>query len=265
MDKQQLVDSFSAEAKLQIADVEVFSNIDSTNSEALRKLKAGQKAGFLVVAREQSNGRGRRGRAWVSSLDSGLYMSVVLPFGRSVENLQALSLVTALAVHSGITKSYPVPVQLKWPNDILAGNKKLAGILLERQQIDEISAIVFGIGVNISLSDSAQNLIDRPFTDLNTLAKVEVDPANLCAAISNQLVEDVNRFCEQGFEQFKQRWNELDRYKDEDIIIEMGNSKLIGKSLGVNGDGCLTLQSAAGVEVISSGEIFPSLRPQPKD
>lgn len=265
VDKQRLIDSLTPAAKLQIADVEVFANIDSTNTEALRRLKAGKEAGFLLVARAQSGGRGRRGRTWVSSLDAGLYMSLVLPFKNSIENLQALSLVTALAVHSGITKTYPISLQLKWPNDILAGNKKLAGILLERQQMDRNSAIVFGIGVNMALPDSARQEIDRPFTDVKTLSKMEVDAGSLCASISNQLVDDIERFCRDGFGQFTESWNELDRYKNEDIIIEMGNKKTIGKSLGVNDEGCLALQSAAGVEVISSGEIFPSLHPQQKD
>lgn len=265
MDKQKLTKLFSPDAVSRLSEVEIYQNIDSTNSEALRRLKGGQVGGFLIAARSQSAGRGRRGRNWVSQLDAGLYMSLVLPFAETVENLQALSLVAAIAVHDGIGSSYPAPLQLKWPNDILAGNRKLAGILLERSKTETGSAIVFGIGVNIKLPASAQKEIDRPHTDMSSIADREIEFEVLCASVVNHLIRCVDRFCQVGFAEFKDSWNIRDRYIGEDIVIEMGNEQRFGKSHGVNDDGCLVMQSPEGIKVISNGEIFPSLRPLQQD
>lgn len=240
--------------------VEVFAEIDSTNAESLRRIKQGQERGSLIASSAQTAGRGRRGRAWLSSANAGLYMSLALPLP-AVANLQALSLVTALAVHGALKALYSVDLQLKWPNDLLADNKKLAGILLERQQTKSGSIIVFGIGVNVDIPDSDRAQIDRPITDLKTVSGSQIELGKLCGAIANCLVERVGLFCEEGFRPFQGRWNELDCYIGSDIAIEDGLSTALGKSLGVDANGCLKLQSAGGEITINSGEIFPSLRP----
>jgi len=240
--------------------VNVFTEIDSTNAESLRRIKRGEREGFLIAASAQSAGRGRRGREWLSSANAGLYMSLALPFPVAVTNLQALSLVTALSVHEALKSLYSLELQLKWPNDLLAENKKLAGILLERQQVKEGAVIVFGIGVNVNIPDSDKAQIDRPITDLSCLSDVAVEMNVLCGTIVNDLVDRVGLFCNEGFLPFQNRWNELDFYNGREVAIEDGNSRTVGKSLGVDESGCLKLQSAKGTITIGSGEIMPSLK-----
>lgn len=240
--------------------VNVFTEIDSTNAESLRRIKRGERRGFLIAASAQSAGRGRRGREWLSSANAGLYMSLALPFPVAVTNLQALSLVTALSVHEVLKSLYSLELQLKWPNDLLAENKKLAGILLERQQAEEGAVIVFGIGVNVNIPDSDKAQIDRPITDLSCLSDLAVEMDVLCGAIVNDLVGRVGLFCKEGFLPFQDRWNELDFYNGREVAIEDGNSRTVGKSLGVDESGCLKLQSAKGAITIGSGEIMPSLK-----
>jgi BirA family biotin operon repressor/biotin-[acetyl-CoA-carboxylase] ligase len=244
-----------------VPTVNVFTDIDSTNEESLRRIKRGEPGGFLIASSAQSAGRGRRGRTWFSSANAGLYMSLALPFPAAITNIQALSLVTALSVHKAIKSLYSLELQLKWPNDLLAENKKLAGILLERQQVEEGAIIVFGIGVNIDVPDSDKAQIDRPVTDLISLSDLKPELDILCGAIVNALVENVEVFCKEGFGPFQDRWNELDYYNGCDIAIEDGNGRTVGKSLGVDANGCLKLQSAEGETTIASGEIIPSLTP----
>ena len=244
-----------------VPTVNVFTEIDSTNEESLRRIKRGERGGFLIASSAQSAGRGRRGRTWLSSANAGLYMSLALPFPAAITNLQALSLVTALCVHEALKSLYSLELQLKWPNDLLAENKKLAGILLERQQVEEGAIIVFGIGVNVDIPDSDKAQIDRPVTDLSSLGDLKPELDVLCGAIVNALVEHVRVFCKEGFGPFQDRWNELDYYNGCDIAIEDGNGRTVGKSLGVDKNGCLKLQSAEGEITIGSGEIIPSLTP----
>lgn len=265
MNEKNLRLALSPETLELVPSVSVFTEIDSTNEESLRRIKLGERRGFLIASTAQSAGRGRRGRTWLSSANAGLYMSVALPFPAAIPNLQALSLVTALCVHEALKSLYALELQLKWPNDLLAENKKLAGILLERQQIEDGAVIVFGIGVNVSLPDEDKAQIDRPITDLSSLSALPIDLDSLCGAIVNALAERVRVFCKEGFRPFQNRWNELDYYYGCDIAIEdgNGNGRTVGKSLGVDADGCLELQSAEGKITIGSGEIIPSLIPLP--
>ena len=109
----------------------VFDSIDSTNAEALRAIEHGQSAPFLVLAERQTAGRGRRGRKWVSPFAENIYYSLVLRIEGGMRQLEGLSLVVGLAVMQTLRELGVSAAGLKWPNDVLVGQKKIAGILLE--------------------------------------------------------------------------------------------------------------------------------------
>jgi BirA family biotin operon repressor/biotin-[acetyl-CoA-carboxylase] ligase len=260
MNLTSLKEALSLDAKEAIQDLLVFSEIDSTNSEVLRRYQNGQSGSCLIVAQSQTSGRGRRGRNWLSPAGGGLYMSLGMPFFNSTQELQALSLVTAISVATAIEGLCDAKLQLKWPNDVLAANKKLAGILLERHISKAESYLVFGIGVNLDISQQQRQTLDRPLADLKSLTTMSIEPEKLAAAIVNQLVAGLDNFLRDGFKPFKDTWNGYDRYAGSDIVIDSGNERLIGKSLGVNEEGSLMLRTPGGPMTLSTGEIFPSLR-----
>lgn len=242
--------------------IEVVDEIDSTNAESLRRLAdnpATANAECLLVARSQTAGRGRRGRQWLSPKDAGIYLSLTRVFEAELNQLQALSLVTALSVAQAIDELGGEPVQLKWPNDILVGNKKLAGILLETSGNHQHPAIVFGIGLNLKLPHQAIVDLGRPVTDLHSELGAEIDTASLVAGICNRLFPNLQTHEQQGFIAFQDAWNSRDRYLHCDVILANGNERLIGRALGVDAQGALLLQSAQGIRTVSGGEIFPSL------
>ena len=260
MNLGKLENALSSDASKAIEHRCVFPEIDSTNSEVLRRYQDGQRGGCLVVAQCQTSGRGRRGRQWLSPANGGLYLSLGMPFSNSAKDLQAVSLVTAISVANGISQLNDVKLQLKWPNDVLASNKKLAGILLERHVAKAESYIVFGIGVNLDLSDAQRESIDRPIADLKSLTNLKLEPELLAATIVNELVASLDRFLDSRFAPFKGLWNDYDRYAESDIVIDNGGERLIGKSMGVNEAGSLMLHTATGPITLNTGEIFPSLR-----
>lgn len=243
----------------QLAVVEVFDEIDSTNAEALRRLKAGADNDTLLVARSQTAGRGRRGRQWLSPQDAGVYLSLIRKFAGSPSGLQALSLVTALSVVEALVAEGANKLQLKWPNDILVDNRKLSGILLEMHTASEATDLVFGIGINLDLPAEVRSKVDRPVTDLRSCLGRDVDGAQLVARVCRQLVDNLVIFEASGFAPFAPAWNALDRYLDRDIVISDGRTERIGKSAGVDSDGSLLLRTPLGLERINGGEIFPSL------
>src|SRR5437660_12347301 len=127
-----------------------FDSIDSTNLEAMRQARAGAPEGLSVVAREQSAGRGRLDRTWHSPKDAGLYFSIVLRPKLPMNLWPLLPLMAALAVSDALMKSCGLRADIKWPNDILANDRKLCGILAETIETTNGPAAIIGIGINLT-------------------------------------------------------------------------------------------------------------------
>lgn len=135
-----------------------FDSIDSTNDEAIRLSEAGAEEGTIVIALEQSGGKGRRGRSWSSPPGCGLYLSVVLRPGKPFSELGQLAFVAAVAAAESIRKVSGLDARIKWPNDILINGRKVIGILIEARQVKEhesdqkpsYPAAIIGIGINVN-------------------------------------------------------------------------------------------------------------------
>lgn len=261
MDEQSLRSLLTLESEKSIEKIQIYDEIDSTNSESLRQIQSGSTENRVVVAATQTAGRGRRGRQWLSPKNAGIYLSLTRRFSLQANALQALSLVTAISVLDALQEAGAQGLQLKWPNDVLYEGKKLAGILLELQQKEGARFIVFGVGVNIELSADFQASIDRPVTDLSGIIAELPSREVLLAALLNRLCRNLATYEDSGFSVFQERWNALDCYRGQDIEIQNGESRLVGKSLGVDASGSLLLQTQQGTQSINGGEIFPSLRP----
>lgn len=261
MDEQTIRNLLSLESEKSIDSIQIFDEIDSTNSESIRQIQSGNTENRVVVASSQTAGRGRRGRQWLSPKNSGIYMSVTRRFSLDANALQSLSLVTAISMLEALQELGAQGLQLKWPNDVLFESKKLAGILLELQQKEASRFVVFGIGVNIELSVDSINSIDRPVTDLHSIIEDVPSRTILLAALLNHLCRNLGEYESSGFSSFEERWNSLDCYHMTDIEIQNGETRLLGKSLGVDAGGSLLLQTAQGIKSINGGEVFPSLRP----
>ncbi len=264
MNSTLLKTHLSSKAIELLAVIQTHEEIDSTSSEVMRLLEAGEEGAILVVADSQFAGRGRRGRAWQSHKGSGIYMTLSFPIENQVIELQALSLITALSVQQSLTDLGFEGINLKWPNDLLVSKKKLAGILLELRkgsnQSQTIQHVVFGIGINYSLSLEQKTDIGRPVADLFDLSDDLPEREQIAAQVCAGLLDMIEEFLSVGFAPFQSRWNSLDRYFESDIVIDNGKQRLIGKSLGVNAEGVLQVLTAEGQQSISAGEIFPSLR-----
>jgi BirA family biotin operon repressor/biotin-[acetyl-CoA-carboxylase] ligase len=145
-------------ADLSLGGMRYFDQVDSTNDEAERWIRAGAPDLALVVANEQTNGRGRLGRRWFTPPDSALAFSVVLRwFGQSLpdvhKQISRLTALGALAVGDALQEMYLLGSEIKWPNDVLVGGRKISGVLSEAQwDGDQLTAAVLGIGINIALS-----------------------------------------------------------------------------------------------------------------
>ena len=242
-----------------VDQVRVFGEIDSTNDEARRTIMSGFTGSNLIIANTQSSGRGRRGRKWVSPA-GGIYMSLTLPLHESLTQPQALSLVSAISVKQSLESWSQVPIKLKWPNDLLVEGKKLAGILLELQTSEPMDHIVFGVGINYSLTNAQKERIDREVADVKEITEKLPVREEIIVSICTNLIENARKFFNQGFDPFKRIWNASDYYLGSNIVIKSGKLEKIGKSLGVNGKADLIIESDLGQELISNGEIYFDLK-----
>src|SRR5260370_11600577 len=125
-------------------------SIDSTNLEAMRQAKAGATEGLCIVAREQTNGRGRLDRVWQSPRDAGLYFGMILRPRLEMSSWPLITLMAALAVCDALMKACDVRADIKWPNDICINDRKLCGILVETIETESSVAAIVGVGINLT-------------------------------------------------------------------------------------------------------------------
>lgn len=248
------------DALLPGISVEVVPTLDSTNTELMRRVRAGQPYPVLLVALEQTAGKGRRGRQWVSVPGASLTLSLGLPL--APQNWSGLSLVVGVSLAEALHPQ----VQLKWPNDLWWQGRKLGGILVETASIGPQRYAVIGLGLNVQAPTS---LPPSHTTDSQALAPVP--PAGLqeldttCAsrdagewltALAPTLLRDVLQFQQQGLAPFLSRFATRDALLGVAVQLSDGQS---GTAAGIGPDGALWLDTAQGRVAVTSAEV--SVRP----
>ncbi|AZF28943.1 MULTISPECIES: bifunctional biotin--[acetyl-CoA-carboxylase] ligase/biotin operon repressor BirA [unclassified Pseudomonas] len=238
--------------------IHVHDSIDSTNAEALRLVGAAQAAPVLVLAEQQTAGRGRRGRKWVSPFAQNIYYSLVLRIEDGLGQLEGLSLVVGLAVIQALRESGVQGAALKWPNDVLVGQKKIAGILLELVgDPADICHVVVGIGINVNMQKAE---VDQQWTSVQLETGSAADRNALVAQVSLQLQRYLDRHRESGFSALQEEWESNHAWQGRAVSLIAGVSRIDGVVLGVDRQGALRL-SVDGVEkTYSGGELSLRLR-----
>ncbi|MGC3984661.1 MAG: biotin--[acetyl-CoA-carboxylase] ligase [Pseudorhodoferax sp.] len=227
--------------------VEVLPEIDSTSSELMRRIRAGRPEPTLLVAERQTAGRGRMGRPWQGEAGSSLAMSLALPL--APRDWSGLSLAVGVAVVGAL---HPA-LQLKWPNDVWFEDRKLAGILIETVAAGSERHAIVGIGVNIAPRDG-----DGLSTPPAALAELQPgwDAGQALRAIALPLVQAIQHFEAEGFAPFRAAFEARDLLKGRPLRLSDGTE---GMGDGVDPDGALRVQTATGLQRISSAEV--SVRP----
>jgi BirA family transcriptional regulator, biotin operon repressor / biotin---[acetyl-CoA-carboxylase] ligase len=235
-----------------------FETIGSTNDEAKRLARAGGAEGTVVWALQQTAGRGRRGRRWLSP-PGNLYASLVLrpdcPGARAAQ----LGFAAALASCDALAELVPGlgGLACKWPNDVLLGGCKIAGILLESEvgKGDALAWLVLGLGVNLAWAPSATEF---PATSLAGQGLEPVPPAAMLEAFARHFCAWAQRWREGGFAAVREAWKQRAALLGEPIQVRLENVTLRGRCLDLDAQGALLLETGDGVRRISAGEVFPT-------
>lgn len=249
-------------------DIDLLEQCDSTNSVLLARAEMGAASGSVVVAREQSAGRGRRGRAWISAVGDSLTFSLLwrLPLGVQPAGLSlaaGLAVARALekvsSVGAGDTPS-SIPTQLKWPNDILLDGRKLGGILVELLPgaTHGSNVAVIGCGINLRLPAAMPDELRAQSAAL--MGDVEPNPNTVLAALLIALLDTLEQFTRGGFASLQTQWMAHDAFADQAVrVLSEFAAPLEGICRGVNTDGALRLEVDGKIQYLLSGEV--SLRP----
>jgi len=263
LDEEGILAGLSPQAARLMAGLHILESVDSTNAEAMRRLEEGIPPGTVYTAEQQTAGRGRRGRHWVSPFASNLYLSLVWRFGRGAGSLEGLSLAVGVAVARALQACKLPPVQLKWPNDLLHDGAKLGGILLEMAgDVNGPCQVVVGVGLNISMPEAAAREIDQEWTDISTVARGGCPRRNtLLSSLLNELLPLADVFEKTGFGPWRDEWQALDAYAGKSVVLDSGRERVAGVACGVDHRGALQLRTATGMQSILGGEL--SLRPAP--
>jgi BirA family biotin operon repressor/biotin-[acetyl-CoA-carboxylase] ligase len=255
----------AALGNLPVGPWRYFDRLDSTNLEAARWVAQGAPDLALVVADEQTAGRGRLGRSWFTPPGAALAFSLILTEAVQPHLLARLTALGALAVNSALQEGYALATHIKWPNDLLAGGQKLAGLLTETTWEGESQGVtILGIGINVApASVPADDGLLFPATCVETALGHPIDRWQLFAGVLGALLHWRARLASH---EFWQAWEDRLAFRGEWVRVTSGQARpgsaglYEGRVIGLNPDGALRLLSHSGEEVaVPNGELH--LRP----
>jgi BirA family biotin operon repressor/biotin-[acetyl-CoA-carboxylase] ligase len=241
--------------------IEVVDETGSTNADLLARIDT-LPAPTRRIALQQTAGRGRAGRSWLSERGSALMFSLAWKFTGPLARLAGLPLAVGVSLAETLAE-LGLPVQLKWPNDVQRDGAKLAGILVEtRTAVDGATWAVIGAGINLVMPDHLEEQIGRQVASAPWLA--QMDRNALMAALLTRLTDTLTAFDAHGFAPLAARWNRLHAHQGELVrILEQRDGETVelhaGRAAGVDDSGRLLLDTDQGRVAVLSGDV--SLRP----
>jgi BirA family biotin operon repressor/biotin-[acetyl-CoA-carboxylase] ligase len=227
-----------------------FDTLASTNTEAADQARKGAAEGLCVVADEQTGGRGRQGRTWTSGKGSGVYMSLVLRPKVESKYLALITLAAAVAVYEVLLKGFLIDPDIKWPNDILVGGKKICGILAEAVETPNGLAVVLGIGINLETPPDENATSIRAETSFPTTRDEVLDAVlDDVAKLYDRLQDEPNSIVEM--------WTERSSYASGMYVrVTLSTGTIEGRTNGLDETGGLRVKLADGSEtIVHAGDV----------
>lgn len=249
------------DAKNSVASFAIKHTIDSTNRYLVDMAPPPPGQMHVCLAEQQTGGRGRRGRKWQSPYGAGIYLSMAQVIKKNHWPIGGLSLSLGAAVHRVLFGLGVSDIKLKWPNDLMIGDSKVAGLLIEASQTnDDRLYVVMGIGINVDLPMDIkldmQHLTPPPITLADINPEWVFERNQLIAAVITKSQKAIKQFSAHGFLPDKEYWHQFDYLAKQELRVEIGNDMVVGKSCGLADDGALIIQSKDGVRhKLSAGEV----------
>ena len=234
-----------------------FDSLPSTNTEAARQAALGAPEGLCVVAREQTAGRGRQQRAWASPKDAGLYFSIVLRPKMEVGVWPLITLAAAVAARDALAEACALETDIKWPNDLLAGGRKLCGILAETFETPRGRAVVVGIGINLTNRAFPPEIL-KSATSVEEQTGRAPDGERLLASLTRSLARRYEILqAEGGVASTVREWESRSTFaRGRRVRVALAGESFEGETRGLEPDGALRVETDAGrLRVVRAGDV----------
>ncbi len=234
-----------------------YRTIQSTNDLAAAQAEHGAPEGTIVVADQQTKGRGRLGRAWFSPAGAGIYVSIILRPKFAPELAPGLSLMTALALARTLEKLCPDAVAIKWPNDVLLGGKKVAGILTELSaERDKIGHVIVGVGINVNHGvGHFPDDLKQTATSVRRFLKHKVSRVELLRYFLAQFESEYTHYQKHQLAQSHRQLRKYSSLLGREITVIAGRSRISGIAHDIDIHGRLILRSGSELIPITAGEV----------
>lgn len=241
-----------------------YDELGSTQDMAEKLARNGEEEGVVVIGGKQTRGRGRRGRGWLSPAEGGVYFSLILRTHLRPVNMLQIPMLIGVALVRAIRAITGLPANIKWPNDIHIGNRKVAGILTEINcEVDRVNYIIPGIGINVNTQSASIKTANNLATSLAEELGAEVSRVQLIRRILVELEEVYLEFVHSGPTVLLQEWKGLNNTLGSRVKITDENMEINGRAVDLDPDGFLLVQDDSGnLHKIVSGDV--SLRTQPE-
>ena len=264
LDRQRILGRLHEPASRHLQELHLLSSTESTNSFLQAHCVPLLNGGTACLAEHQTAGRGRRGRRWVSVFGRNLCLSLMWRFDLALQDLAGLSLAAGVALARVLQGAGLRGHRLKWPNDLMLEEKKLAGILVEAsgEASGPCSAII-GVGLNLELDEESAILIDQPWTELHAHLETRPGRNELAGALLNELLEGCIRYQQEGLAPFLEEWKNWDGFLGKEVELILGDTRVRGTHAGLDPRGGLILESGGELRTFYAGEV--SLRRDPGD
>lgn len=245
-----------AKAHSKFQHIDVLTSVTSTADYLAAQWKKHPGIARVCVAEHQTAGRGRKGRAWISPFAANLYFSigVELPLGLSA--LGGMSLAIGMSLAQTLNQFACDKIKLKWPNDLLVDDKKLAGILVEASgDSNDNSFLNIGVGINWDMQLAQGEKIDQPWANLKSLCQQDVSRNDILLALLVNIEKALTEYQMNGFSGFAKDWNHLSAMYLRPVTIHLPSTQIEGIEVGVESNGALRLETTNGVQSFHSGEV----------
>jgi len=235
--------------------IHAYETTDSTMDVAHRLAAAGEPEGSVVVAEGQARGRGRMGRGWVSPKGKGIYASFILRPAVHLSEVPAITLTAAVGVAQAIEKAAGMKPEIKWPNDLLIGSKKVAGILTElNAELNRVNYVVLGIGINVN---TPRRHLPAHATSLVEESGEKVDRLTLARTLFAELDRAYAQFLDHGIAPILGTWRRYAGFLGRRIRVATEGRVVDGQAVDVDSGGALLVRTDTGlVESVSAGEVL---------
>jgi len=235
-------------------DVRMVRRCSSTNTVLLQE--KGISRPILLLAEEQTAGRGRRGRRWHSAPGASITFSLARQVRRAARELPALSLVAGVAVTRALRAFGVEEASLKWPNDLVAGGGKLGGILVQTRSDGAVIRAVIGIGINCRRDPGLARRLRRPVASLDQFIP-SPDTNALVAAMAGNLIQDLDAFEAGGLEAVREEWERLHAHAGQRLRVRLSDGRVLtGVADGLAENGALRLRNSRGLHAVQSGRVI---------